>query len=102
VDPRSDVPKSPSPDKTVYITKSGSKYHVKSCRYISQTSIPIDLDEAKKSGYSACSVCYTIQGGSQNKGLSKSVQCAAMTKAGNRCTRVTTSSNGRCWQHGGS
>ncbi|HLG36350.1 MAG TPA: hypothetical protein VI757_15840 [Bacteroidia bacterium] len=30
-----------------------------------------------------------------------SVQCAATTKAGNRCKRMTKSSNGYCWQHGG-
>lgn len=32
---------------------------------------------------------------------SVAVQCSGITKAGSRCRRTTTSSNGRCWQHGG-
>jgi endonuclease G len=28
-----------------------------------------------------------------------SMQCSGITKAGNRCKRMTTSSNGRCFQH---
>jgi len=32
---------------------------------------------------------------------SYSVQCSATTKRGSRCSRMTLSSNGRCWQHGG-
>jgi competence protein ComEC len=42
---------------TVYITATGSKYHAAGCRYLSQSSIPISLDEAKARGYTACSVC---------------------------------------------
>jgi hypothetical protein len=30
-----------------------------------------------------------------------SVQCSAHTKKGYRCQRMTTSANGRCYQHGG-
>lgn len=30
-----------------------------------------------------------------------SVQCGAATKSGSRCTRMTKSPNGNCWQHGG-
>lgn len=41
---------------TVYITKTGSKYHSSGCRYLSKSKIPISLDAAKKS-YSPCSVC---------------------------------------------
>ncbi len=29
------------------------------------------------------------------------VQCSGITKKGNRCTRMTHSPNGLCWQHGG-
>jgi hypothetical protein len=29
------------------------------------------------------------------------VQCSAITKKGTRCTRMTKSPNGKCWQHGG-
>lgn len=41
---------------TVYITRTGSKYHRAGCRYLSKSCIPISLEEAKKR-YSPCSVC---------------------------------------------
>lgn len=34
-----------------------------------------------------------------SSGSSTSTQCTGTTKSGNRCKRMTTSSNGRCWQH---
>ena len=51
---------SPSAEKkqvTVYITKSGRKYHRSSCRYLGKSRIPISLEDAKLRGYSPCSVC---------------------------------------------
>ncbi|MGE5585802.1 MAG: stalk domain-containing protein [Bacillota bacterium] len=42
---------------TVYITKTGSKYHRLGCRYLSKSCIPISLEDAKARGYSPCSVC---------------------------------------------
>lgn len=42
---------------TVYITKTGSKYHRLGCRYLSKGSIPISLEDAKARGYTPCSVC---------------------------------------------
>ena len=41
---------------TVYVTKTGSKYHRAGCRYLSASMIPISLQDAVKS-YSPCSVC---------------------------------------------
>ena len=41
---------------TVYITKSGSKYHCAGCRYLRTSSIPISLKDAVVK-YSPCSVC---------------------------------------------
>ena len=41
---------------TVYITRTGSKYHRAGCRYLRQSMIPIKLSDAKKR-YGACSVC---------------------------------------------
>lgn len=42
---------------TVYITKTGTKYHADGCRHLAKSRIPIALDEAKKKGYEPCSVC---------------------------------------------
>ena len=41
----------------VYITNTGSKYHSAGCRYLKKSQIPMSLSEAKRQGYTACSVC---------------------------------------------
>ena len=45
---------------TVYVTKSGTKYHLDGCRYLSSSKIPISLEEARKK-YQPCSVCHPPQ-----------------------------------------
>lgn len=111
--------------QTVYVTKTGKKYHADGCRYLSKSSYSISLSDAKSKGYDACSVCKpssstksnstskakTAPSQTKNKVTqadnppanqsSQSVQCSATTKAGNQCSRMTKSSNGKCWQHGG-
>lgn len=50
---------SPSSDLqsvTVYVTRTGSKYHRSGCRYLRQSMIPMQLSEARGS-YGPCSVC---------------------------------------------
>jgi len=42
-------------EETVYVTRTGSKYHRPGCRYL-KSSIPMKLSEAK-TRYSPCSVC---------------------------------------------
>ena len=51
------VSSSPLDDIIVYITETGTKYHRNGCRYLSQSKIPITLGEAKRKGYTPCSVC---------------------------------------------
>lgn len=46
----------PSDDVTVYVTRTGAKYHRGGCRYLSKSMIPMSLKDAKQR-YSACSVC---------------------------------------------
>ena len=41
---------------TVYVTKTGEKYHSDGCRYLSQSKIIIELEAAKQK-YDPCSVC---------------------------------------------
>lgn len=44
---------------TVYITKTGDKYHKLNCYYIKdRKSIRVTLSEAENQGYSPCSVCF--------------------------------------------
>jgi biopolymer transport protein ExbD len=42
---------------TVYVTKTGKKYHREGCRYLSHSKIPMTLKDAKAAGYTPCSVC---------------------------------------------
>ena len=42
---------------TVYITKTGKKYHRSGCRYLSKSCISISSSEAISQGYGPCSVC---------------------------------------------
>jgi len=42
---------------TVFVTKTGKKYHRKGCRYLRYSRIPISLREAVSEGYEPCKVC---------------------------------------------
>jgi len=44
-------------DITVYVTRTGAKYHRSGCRYLSKSKIPMSLSSAKAAGYGPCSVC---------------------------------------------
>jgi len=46
-----------SEDTTVFITRTGKKYHADNCRYLSKSKIPITLKDAIERGYTPCSVC---------------------------------------------
>jgi hypothetical protein len=45
------------PALTLYITRTGSRYHRGGCKYTRQSSIPISLQDAIKRGYIPCSRC---------------------------------------------
>ncbi|HWQ41896.1 MAG TPA: hypothetical protein VN456_07655, partial [Desulfosporosinus sp.] len=52
------VPAEPTKQvSTVYITKSGKKYHNDGCRSLSSSKISISLTDAKAKGYTPCSIC---------------------------------------------
>jgi hypothetical protein len=42
---------------TVYITKTGAKYHRSGCRSLRKSSIPISRAAAIRRGYAACKIC---------------------------------------------
>jgi hypothetical protein len=84
---------------TVYITKTGKKYHQSTCQYLSKSSISIELSKAKENSYTACSVCSGGSSAQTKAKASTSQQCSGKTKTGNRCKRMTTGVNGRCYQH---
>ncbi len=101
--------------QTVYVTKTGHKYHSESCRFLSNSSIQIKLEDAISRGNGPCSVCKPssivqkkssfsqapTQGQPLTQKEAQSLQCTATTKAGSRCTNISKVTNGKCWQHGG-
>lgn len=44
-------------DPTVYVTRTGTKYHNHGCRFLAKSSSAILLSEAVDAGYTPCSVC---------------------------------------------
>jgi len=44
--------------QTVYITRTGKRYHRDGCRYLATSKIPISLKDAKAQGYMPCKVCH--------------------------------------------
>ncbi|HBJ2602265.1 TPA: cell wall-binding repeat-containing protein [Clostridium botulinum] len=56
--PKPDPKPDPKPvEQTVYITKTGKKFHRNGCRSLSKSKISISRSNAIKRGYSPCSVC---------------------------------------------
>jgi len=47
----------PVAETIVYVTNTGTKYHVDGCRYLSKSKIRMTLEDAKRQGYEPCSVC---------------------------------------------
>lgn len=102
--------------QTVYITKSGKKYHSENCSSLRKSSIPIDLKDAVSRGYTACSRCNppelskkeaTVREKSSSvsststKSNVTSGRCQATTKKGTQCKRNARAGSKYCWQHGG-
>jgi hypothetical protein len=50
---RADEPKA----QTVYVTRTGKRYHRDVCRYLSMSKIRMTLKDAKAQGYTPCKVC---------------------------------------------
>jgi micrococcal nuclease len=91
---------------TVYITRSGSKYHRDNCRYLSKSKKAITLAEAS-TRYSPCKVCKPTAGQAGQsytppaaRSPSTSTRCQATTKKGTQCKRKAKRGSSYCWQHG--
>jgi len=55
--PASAPPASQPGGTVVYVTRSGTKYHLAGCSALRQSSEPVPLDEARRRGYTPCSRC---------------------------------------------
>lgn len=99
--------------ETVYVTKTGSKYHRESCSSLRASKIPMDLARAA-ARYGPCKICNPPVPGSATgaaepprvtpkEGTSStkaSVRCQAITKKGTQCSRTAKAGSSYCWQHG--
>ncbi len=52
------IPQNSETNQTVYITKSGKKYHKAECYIIKDKAIPTNLSEAEEKGYEPCKKCH--------------------------------------------
>lgn len=44
-------------EQTVYVTRTGDKYHKAGCHHLRQSQIAMSLSQAQASGYTPCSIC---------------------------------------------
>ena len=63
---KSEHPTDPK-DLTVYITRTGTKYHSAGCRYLAKSSKMVSLKEALDKGLTQCSVCKPPKADSEEK-----------------------------------
>ena len=56
--PKNEAPANDKQNETVYITRTGKKYHRGGCRYLRRSKYSISLKDAKAEGYTPCSVCH--------------------------------------------
>ncbi len=88
-------------DTTVYVTRTGKKYHRDGCRSLSRSRIPMKLSEAAKR-YGRCAVCrppvLRSDDRDRNDPPERSARCAATTRKGTQCSRRATR-GAYCWQH---
>jgi hypothetical protein len=90
--------------QTVYKTPSGKKYHLASCRMVTNVSEKLIVAEAVAMRLEPCKICNpgvtnTDTNSDKAKAQSQTVQCKGMTKSGTRCKHMTSIANGYCYQH---
>jgi micrococcal nuclease len=97
---------------TVYVTKTGQKYHRAGCRSLARSQIPMPLAEAA-ARYGACGICKPptlsapaapspVASAPQTVAQPASVsagRCQATTKRGTQCSRQAQPGRHYCWQH---
>lgn len=101
--------------ETVYVTKTGSKYHRAGCSSLRRSSIAMTLDAAAAK-YQPCKICKplvpqktaatapTTNSSPKAAPATQAVdlgRCQAITKKGTQCSRKAKPGSKYCWQHGG-
>jgi micrococcal nuclease len=96
---------------TVYVTKTGEKYHRAGCRSLARSQVPMSLGEAA-ARYGACGICKpptldstpstapsAVGAPSRPSPTASSGRCQAVTKKGTQCSRNAQPGRNYCWQH---
>jgi hypothetical protein len=99
--------------ETVYVTKTGEKYHRASCSSLRHSKIEMSLVQAA-ARYAPCKICKppvpatTVSSApgaaAPSRPVERSVQssrCQATTKKGTQCLRNAKPGSSYCRQHGG-
>ena len=79
--------------QTVYASDKGEKYHTADCKQ-SGDAKDLTLAAAKKAGKTSCGICKPDE-----HLKDKTAQCAGKTADGTKCKRMTSSKEGKCFQH---
>jgi hypothetical protein len=95
--------------QTVYVTKTGTKYHKKDCFHLKESKKAVEYAQAVSASYLPCKHCKPVGFKTASSIKTTNViapakkatatQCTGKTKSGNRCKRKTKSADGRCHQH---
>lgn len=102
-------------EKQVFITDTGTKFHLEHCRYLKFSQKAISLKSATENGFSACKVCKPTNDKEHQPDQSKvkqatpshlpkkplqySIRCSGRNVNGIQCKRMTKNPGGKCWQH---
>jgi micrococcal nuclease len=101
---------SPPPNDTqatVYVTRTGAKYHAAGCRFLARSQIPMPLGEAA-ARYGPCSVCNPpalnpttapVPTVSVPRTPAPPRSVTSSTKRGTQCSRNAQTGRSYCWQH---
>ena len=79
--------------QTVYAASKGEKYHTADCK-LSGDADGMTLAAARKAGKTACAICKPDE-----HFKDKMAQCTGKTADGTQCKRMTSSKDGKCYQH---
>jgi hypothetical protein len=57
IDDKNPPPPEDKKTQTVYVTKTGKRYHKSGCRFLSNSKIQMTREEAEKKSYTPCKTC---------------------------------------------
>ena len=79
--------------QTVYSSSHDTRYHTADCK-LSGNDDGLNYSDARREGKTACDICRP-----DDHFDDKTVQCSGRNDDGSRCTRWTSSGDGRCYLH---